>query len=492
MIFALIGVPFIAGILAFLIRHDGPRRALFISAAVIHASLSAAVWFFPPEGVKAGKWFCVDPLGKLFLSVISLLFLAASIYGTAYLRREGHGGRKDIEEGFIFSDAPEAVFTGCLLIFLSAMTLVTVSRHMGVLWVAMETTTLVSAPLIYFHRHHRSLEAAWKYLLICSVGIALALIGNLFLAVSVNNAPEGYTPLLLGDMIKQGAGLNVPRLKVAFIFLIVGYGTKMGLAPMHTWLPDAHSEAPSVVSALLSGALLNCAFLGILRAHQVSCAAGQAEFSGQLLMVFGIVSMAFAAVFIAGQTDFKRMLAYSSVEHMGIMALGAGIGGGAVFGAMFHVINHSLIKAVLFFTAGNILAVYRSKNIRDIRGAVKVIPYSGVLWIAGFLAVTGTPPSGIFLSEFIILKGALDSGHIFFAAAYIILLSVIFISMANIVLNMAQGDPSEEFSRGKVRESFMLTAPGSILCLIALILGVYMPGALQRVLEQAARVLGGI
>ena len=206
------------------------------------------------------------------------------------------------------------------------MTLVTVSHHFGLMWVGVEATTLASAPLIYFHRQHRSLEATWKYLLICSVGIALALLGNFFLAVAAGRAGRQLDgPLSLSDLSGRcRIGLIVSWLKAAFLFFLVGYGTKMGLAPLHTWLPDAHSEAPSVVSALLSGALLNCAFLAILRVHRFAPPPGEAAFSQGLLVFFGLISMGVAAMFILGQADFKRMLAYSSVEHMGILALGVG------------------------------------------------------------------------------------------------------------------------------------------------------------------------
>ena len=336
---------------------------------------------------------------------------------------------------------PEAVFAGCLLLFLATMTLVSVSRHLGLMWVGVEATTLASAPLIYFHRHHRSLEATWKYLLICSVGIALALLGNFFVAVAARSAGGPMIHLTIDDLVAHAGSLNPLWLKAAFLFFLVGYGTKMGLAPLHTWLPDAHSEAPSVVSALLSGALLNCAFLTILRAHSLLSAAGLAGFSSDLLVLFGLISMAVAAVFILGQADFKRMLAYSSVEHMGILSLGIGIGGVATFGAMLHAVNHSLTKAMLFLAAGNILALYRTKSTIRVRGVLRTLPATGVLWLAGFLAIVGSPPFGPFLSELTILKGVLDAGRPLVAVAYLSALAIVFVGMATIFLRMAYGPP---------------------------------------------------
>lgn len=488
MIFLLVLIPTVAGAAAFLIASDSVRRKLLVFTGIVQAVLSLATWLVPPSPAMGG-WLAEDAIGRLFLTLISLLFLAASIYAVAYLRQENRDARTDFEEGFLFSNAREVSFTGCLLLFLAAMTLVTLSQHLGLLWVAVEATTLASAPLIYFHRHHRSLEATWKYLLICSVGIALALLGIFFLAVAATSSSGAPVSLVVGDLRRNGAHLHIPWLRAAFLLLLVGYGTKMGLAPFHTWLPDAHSEAPSVVSALLSGALLNCAFLGILRTQEVCVAGGVGDFSQRLLLIFGLLSMAVAAVFITGQTDYKRMLAYSSVEHMGILAVGVGIGGAGAFGAMLHVINHSLTKAMLFMVAGNLLAVYRTKTIRDVSGAVRVLPISGLLWVLGFLAIAGFPPFGPFLSEFVILKAALDQGRGFVAIVYLVILAVILAGMATAVLQMAQGDPRNDVTVPTGR-SVALTAVPAILGAAIVVIGVYIPPVLSRALHEAARLLG--
>jgi hydrogenase-4 component F len=283
--------------------------------------------------------------------------------------------------------------------------------------------------------------------------------------------------------------LDAPWLRAAFLLFLVGYGTKMGLAPLHTWLPDAHSEAPSVVSALLSGCLLNCAFLGVLRLQEVCVAAGQGDFGRELLVVFGLLSMGVAAIFIAGQADYKRMLAYSSVEHMGILALGVGLGGAGTFGAMLHAVNHSLTKAMLFLVAGNILAVYRSKSTAEVRGVLRVLPVSGVLWVAGFLAITGSPPFGPFLSELTILKAALDQGRVAIAVAYLILLAVVFVGMSTTVLRMAQA-PVGEASRRKAEEPPLSIVSPLVLAVLVLVLGLYVPPALSGLIAEAAQTLG--
>ncbi|MGC9195704.1 MAG: proton-conducting transporter membrane subunit [Syntrophobacteraceae bacterium] len=499
MILFLVFLPLVAGLAAWFIRSNRLRRLLLIAAAITHLGLTGHAWIDRPGPVFSG-WLLLDDLGLLFLSIVSVLFLAAAFYAVGYFQREDWGKRQDFEDDFLFTNAREATFTCCLLFFLATMSLVCLSQDFGLLWVAVEATTLASAPLIYFHRHRRSLEATWKYLMICSVGIGLALLGNFFLAVASTIGPNKSIPMIVGSLIANAALLHPLWLKVAFLFLVVGYGTKLGLAPMHTWLPDAHSEAPSMVSSLLSGALLNCAFLAVLRILQVCIAAGQGKFGQEVLLGFGLFSMTIAAVFIVGQTDFKRMLAYSSIEHMGILALAVGLGGAAYFGALFHAVNHSLTKAMLFLVAGNILTAYKTKSAPEVRGAVKFLPISGVLWFAGFLAITGSPPFGPFLSELIILKSALDQGRIAIAIAFLLLLSVIFIGMAAIVLKMCQGAPVSEAtgeslqlenSQDRPTESALAVIPPLALGLGVLILGIYLPPALNGLIEHAAKAIGG-
>jgi len=530
MILTLILLPAAAALAAVLIRAHPVRRVLLVATASAHAGLVAWLWVDPSRFPPMGSWLAVDGLGTLFLGITSLLFLCVSFSAVGFLRRESGATRADPEEGFIFDNTPEAVFTACLLVFLSAMTLVTASQHFGLLWVAIEATTLASAPLIHYHRHHRSLEATWKYLLICSVGIAFALLGTYFLAAAVRFGSGGIS--LTFDALRAGAaGLNAGWLKAAFLLLVVGYGTKMGLAPMHTWLPDAHSEAPSVVSALLSGALLNCAFLAILRILAVCSAAGLGVFGRQTILVFGLVSMAVAAGLIIGQPDYKRMLAYSSVEHMGILSVGIGLGGVGDWGALFHAVNHSLTKAALFLLAGNLLAAYGTKNSGDVKGALRTLPVTGALWIAGLFAILGAPPFGAFSSELTILRAAVDTGSWVVVSAYSVLLAAIFAGMITVLVRTAQGERgavvvavaagrggaavgmprgavAAEMPRSTVaakmprstvaavtslapREPVLaLAAPLVLLCLTGT-LGVFIPGFLDSALRRAVQLLGG-
>jgi hydrogenase-4 component F len=265
----------------------------------------------------------------------------------------------------------------------------------------------------------------------------------------------------------------------------------MGLAPMHTWLPDAHSEAPSVVSALLSGAVLNCAFLGLLRMQQVCVAAGMEDFTRDIWIALGLVSLVVSAVFIIGQTDYKRLLAYSSVENMGILAIGVGLGGAGAFGAMLHAVNHSFVKAMLFLLAGNIVARYQTKNILQVRGLLRAAPVTGVLWVAGFLAITGTPPFGPFLSKFTILKAALDGGHVWLTTVFLAMLGVIFIGMATAFLGMAQGEPEKLAVSASNRDRWWQIVPPAALGVLVLWLGLNVPSKLNDVLHQIAATLGG-
>ena len=480
----LILIPALTGIASFFISSAFLRRSMLVGTAILHSLLTAVAWVSAPDILLNG-WLALDSAGLFFLSVSSILFLASSVYAIGYLNRE-HDQQQISEEGFMFTNTPENIFIACLQLFLSAMTLVCASQHFGLLWVGIEATSLASAPLIYFHRHQRSLEATWKYVLICSIGIGLALLGTLILTYSASMIGGEGLNLVLGQLLLNSAHLQPQWLKVAFLFFLVGYGTKMGLAPLHTWLPAVYSEAPSLV-ALLSGALLNCAFLGILRIHQVCIAAGQSDFSCGLLVFFGLFSMAVAAFFIIAQKDYKRMLAYSSVEHMGILSFGIGLGGTAVFGSMLHLINHSLAKGMLFLVAGNILYVYKTRITSDVKGIMGRIPVTGALWLAGLFAITGMPPFGLFISEFTIFKSAIAQGRYLVAGLFLLLLAIIFTAMSHIMLNMAQG----ENTHPKEKESALGIIPPIALCLLTLILGLYIPPALTDIINSIAFIFGG-
>jgi len=452
------------------------RRPLaLLPGAALHAAGVAALFASPPPA-RAGAWLVLDPMAKVTLLTTTVLFLAAAVYAQGYLGRR--------------SDRDNRVFVAGLLVLLGSMTAVALSHHLGLSWVAIETTTLASAPLIYFNQNARSLEATWKYLLICSLGIALALLGTFFLALS-GAGPHGPQSLLLEDLVAAGPSLSRPWVRAAFVLLLVGYGTKMGLAPLHSWKPDAYGEAPGLLGALLAGGLTNFAFLSIARVFQVTRAAGDDAFARDALVGLGLLSIGLAAVFVVGQRDFKRMLAYSSVEHMGILALGIGLGGAAAGGAFFHSMNNGLTKGVLFLSAGNIHRAFGSKVTDDVRGAARRLPVSGPLFLAGFLAVTGSPPFSPFFSEFAILNGAFGAGRFVVGGLFLALLAVIFVGMATTVLAVVQGDPGDAPRVPGMGDSWLTAAPPLALMVLVLGLGLFLPRGLQELFGAAARLVGG-
>ncbi|PKL45945.1 MAG: hypothetical protein CVV42_18165 [Candidatus Riflebacteria bacterium HGW-Riflebacteria-2] len=485
--YALIILPVITGIISLFISSERLRRNLLVVVAFVHLFMSIMLCT-GAAGELNGSWIGLDHLGRLFLMIVSLLFAGSAIYSMEYLDKHPHFDGPAIA-GLRMPGNSNAVFVACMQLFLAAMSLSVMSTHLGLQWIGIEATTLASTPLIYYHRNKRSLEAAWKYMILCSVGIALALMGVFFLAMAASSHVQQFTPV--GLALFSGY-LKIEWLKVAFIFFLVGYGTKMGLAPMHTWLPDAHSEAPSPVSAMLSGALLNCAFLGLLRIYQV-CAAvpGVASFASELLIIFGLISLAISGVFILRQPDYKRMLAYSSVEHMGILALGVGLGGSAIAAALLHAVGHSLVKSSLFLLSGNILAVYASKKIEDIKGLLKTMPVSGALWLAGFFAITGTPPFTTFTSEFAIVRVALQSHSWTIAILYLLFLLLVFIGMLTAFMHMSLGKKGEVEVDGSAGESFWQVLPPVVFLTAALFLGLYLPDFMRSAINGAAVLLGG-
>src|SRR6266571_1809823 len=377
------------------------------------------------------------------------------------------------------------VFAGGLLAFLAAASVVALAQHLAMLWVGMEATTLSVAPLVFLRRDRRSLEATWKYLVVSSVGIALALLGTFFLASAQGDVGR---PLLLPDLLAHARELHPAWLRAAFLFLLVGFGTKMGLAPMHTWKPDTYGEAPSLVSGLMAGVLTTCAFLGIARVTEVVAAARLASFAQPVLLAFGLLSLAVAATFIIGQGDVKRLLAYSSVEHMGLLVLGLGLGGVGAYGSMLHLINNGLAKGWVFLVTGNVVLASGSATAAGNRGLIRTLPASATLLVLGLFAVTGSPPFGMFLSEFTILRAAFDGGHPWIAATILAALAVIFVGMAALVLGIVLGEPppSSEPNAVPVRESRWLISGPAALAAIVLMLGVYIPGPLHDILTRAA------
>jgi hydrogenase-4 component F len=464
-------VPFFTGIVAFFLPRNFGRPLLVLTGA-IHLFLSILLWIQRPEPLFKA-YFAVAPEGLLSLLVISLLFFLISIYTTGYLKAS--------------NIKSEHIFTGSMLLFLSTMTMVTLADHIMVMWIAIEATTLASAPLIYTHRTAASLEATWKYVLICSVGIAMALLGSVLITISMD-VGNVDVPVSFSALTACAKDLDSMWLKAGFVFILVGYGTKMGLAPMHTWLPDAHSEAPSPASALLSGVLLNCAYLGIFKTNKIMYAAGLGDFSGSILIAFGLTSIIAAATFILKQTEYKRLLAYSSIENMGIIAFGTGIGGIGAYGAMICLIHHSLIKSSLFLTSGNILLGYGSRMIEDTGKLVKLMPRSFVAFFGGFVGISGFPPFGIFIGELFIIVGVFRSGHYVLAGIFILSLCVIFAGFANQVMKISFNSTN---ATTRLKEKKGMIWPQYALLLTSLVLSLWIPDTLYRTIIHAVTSIGG-
>jgi len=474
MAYFLVLFPLLMAVLTYVLPSERLRPWLLPAGALVQLVLVGSILNQAENATSVsglGGWLLLDPLGKLVLGFLCLLFALCSLSVPGYLAQH--------------KDRSNRVFCANLFLIQAMMTLVTLSYHLGLMWVAMEATTLASAPLIYFNQSARSLEATWKYLLIGSVGIALALLGSFFLAYAMLKAGRGST-LRFDQLIHEAPYLSSAWLQSAFILLFIGYGTKIGLAPMHTWKPDAYGEAPGVVGAILAGGVTSCAFLAILRVYQICNAGTDASFAREFMVFIGLFSMAIAAVFMAQQRDIKRLLAYSSVEHMGILILGIGIGGLAVYGSLLHLINNGLTKCALFLSAENIQKSYGSKLTGQVRGALRRVPISGALFLAGFLAITGSPPFGPFLSEFTIAKAAASDGQFWACGLFLLVLASVFVGMGATVLSVVQGDPPVETPATPYRERVGTCGPILLLMSFALLLGLFIPSPLESLLREAA------
>jgi hydrogenase-4 component F len=467
LLLALIGVTPLLGLVALVVKSERARPWLLPVGGVAHLALTAMA-VSQPELSALGGYLGLDALGKLVLGVSSLLFGLSSFYAPGYLAQR--------------PERPNRLFVFCLLAFSGTTSLIILSHHLGLMWVGLETATLTTAPLLYFNHNPRSLEAVWKYLLVGSVGIALALLGSLFLAYSALAAKLAPS-LMLQELIHDGPMLSKPWLHAAFVLLFVGYGTKMGLAPMHTWKPDAYGEAPGLVGALLAGVMTNCAFLGMLRFFRIVSAAGDSAFARELMVGAGLFSMFVAGVFMARQKDYKRLLAYSSVEHMGILVLGVGLGGNAVFGSLLHLINNGITKGALFLSVANIHRAFGTKTLEGTTGALRMVPVSGALFLLGFFAVTGSPPFGPFVSEFTILDAAVGMGRYGVVAAFLALLVIIFMGFGATVMAVVLGTPGAEAP--KKPETPLTVVPPALFLALSLVLGLYVPPQLEAVLREA-------
>ena len=438
--FFLIVIPWLAAGVAFAWPNERTRPWLLPIAGGLHAVLVLWLLVNPPV-LAINAWFGFDPLARAVLPMVSLLFLVCSIYGVAYLR--------------IRAERKNRVFVSALLVMLGLLSLALQAQNLGLLWVAAEATTLVTVPLVHFNGTARAFEASWKYLLVGGTGIALSLLGSFCLGyASLQSGGNGdLTFTALVAQAASPASLTGSWLKIAWVFLLAGYGTKMGLAPMHTWKPDAYGEAPGMVGALLAGGTTTMAFIAILRVKQVVDTAGAGLMAQRTLLAFGLFSMIVAALFLLNVRDFKRMLAYSSVEHMGILAVGAALGRTGVWAALFHVWTNALTKGSMFLSAGNIRRATGEQTEDNVAGMAWRTPASAKLLVVGMLAVTACPPFGVFFSELKIILTSFQLNHISAVAIFLGSLLFAFFGMTRLVFAIVDGRPRRVASKADKRYS---------------------------------------
>jgi hydrogenase-4 component F len=427
----------------------------------------------------ADGMFVVDAFSAFHLIVLALVFVICSLFASVYFPNEGGA--------HVFSRAAARRFGALWLGSLAAMVLVLVSNNLGVMWVGMEATTLLTAFLISFYRDRLSLEAMWKYLLICSVGIAFAFVGTIFTAAAVQNGGGvGSDALLWTRLAAPGMRLDPTLMTFAFIFVLVGYGTKAGLAPLHSWLPDAHSQAPAPVSAMFSGFLLNAALYCIMRFVPPARSA-LGGFADGLLVFFGVLSILVAAGFIVFQRDAKRFLAYSSVEHLGIIALGYGLGPLGTFAALFHTLNHALSKTLAFCAVGRLGQRFGTHDMDTLSGALRHDRLWGLALVGSILSLIGAAPFAIFMSEYQLLRAAAGAQKWGVLAVFLAAAGVVFVSALRHLIDMAFGDAKTPVSPLRSRAvSYAVTVPP----LAALVLlGLWPPAWLVEAIGCAAAVL---
>jgi len=454
-----------------------------VSAAemLLAVNIWAAVLAGPGFVTVAEQWLYVDAFSAFHIAVLVLVFLLSSAFAGVYFTSEA-------EHDFTLPVARR--FGALWLGSLAAMLLVLASNNLGIMWVGMEATTLLSAFLISLYPSRLSLEAMWKYLIICSIGIAFAFMGTLLAAASIQSGGATEADALFWThLASSDAHLDPTLMKFAFVFALVGYGTKAGLAPIHSWLPDAHSQAPAPVSAMFSGFLLNTALYCIMRFVPPAQHALGTDFAGGLLTAFGTLSILVAAGFIVFQRDAKRLLAYHSVEHMGIIALGYGLGPLGAFAALFHTLNHSVCKSLAFFAVGRLGQRFGSHEMHTISGALRVDSLWGVALLVSLLALIGVAPFSIFMSEYQLLRAAAGAGAWFVLVLFLAASGVVFVSALRHLIDMAYGVPAVR-QRG-ARDRGLALPIVVVATALLLVLGVWMPLSLSDAIGSAAAVLAG-
>lgn len=475
----LILIPLLSAAVCYFIKSLRLQYSLSLFVSALHLILSLIIfigWYKP----NLPFFFSTDSLSKLFLLVLSNVYFWVVLVSFAYLKRPV---TSKSEEG-------KKYYFLLLNFYLFANTAAILSNHFGMYWVAVEGTTLSVAPLIYYYRNEEALEAMWKYLFLVSIGIAFAFIGILFLTLSAKGTSLEGQQLFFSEFVKKAAELNPVWLKASFIFIFVGLSTKIGIAPMQSADVDATSNSPSPIAALMSGSLRITALMGVMRIFQIVRPTSTYEFAKIILIIGGLLSLLFAFVFMFKVNNYKRLLAYSSIEHLGIITLGIGIGGLAFVGAMYHIIYNSLNKVVLFFTAGNIHRKFKTREVDRVSSVLNILPWTGWLFLLSFLAISAIPPFGIFFSELMIFEGMLFSDKPWLLAVTMFLLLFIFINMGKTLFQMLYRKNDNEIISIE-KERFEIIHFATVVLLILLIaIAVISPNILHENIINISKDFG--
>ncbi|SCM70974.1 hydrogenase 4 subunit F [Desulfovibrio sp. 86] len=433
----------------------------------------------------AGKWMYLDSLSAIFLAVLGVLGTITGLYSYGYMKQEVDHGEVSV--------ATLCNYYGFFHMFIFTMVSVITTNNLILMWAGVEATTLASAFLVGIYGQNSSLEAAWKYIIICTVGVAFGLYGTVLVYSNASAAmsAQGLDPsdaIFWTEALRYAGGLDQTLMYLAFVFVLIGFGTKAGLFPMHAWLPDAHSEAPSPTSALLSAVLLKAAILVILRYYILISRSISSTVPQNMLLALGLLSILVAAFSMVSQNDIKRRYAYCSVENMGIIAVGLGFGGPlGIFAALFHVISHSLAKGLVFCVSGNVLLKYSSRDMTTVRGMLKIMPVSAVFLAAGTLALSGLPPFSVFLSEFMVVVSGISSGHMYLVAALAVLLMVALGALVHLVAVTLSGPPPESIAKGE--QGCMTLIPAAALLGLLLVMGTCTPAPVVNMLNAATNIV---
>lgn len=472
------------------------RRAMeFVHLLSAVAGAGAAVWLVSEVLARGqiswlGGFLFADHLSALVLLLTAFVYLACAPYAIGYFRSDERNLPVETGENGGVRFAKIRQYYVLTPLFTFSMLMVALASNLGVMWVALEGTTLASIFLVTFYGRRTSLEAAWKYAMIGGVGLSMALFGTILTYYAAHHTlgAENLSGLNWNVLAANAAQFDHTVMRLAFILILLGYGTKAGLAPMHTWKPDAYSEAPTPVGALMATAVLNCAVYGLARFYVLTMRCVGPEFPSQLLMLFGVLSIAIAVPFILVQRSYRRLLAYSSIDHGGIMVLGLGFGGAlGTLGMLLHMTFHSVTKPLLFFCAGNAQQLTGNDSLKKTPGGLlHTLPVSGPMFLMAALAVTGTPPFSLFQSEFTILRAGFAGQHVALSLVLVGLLVAIFAGFFYHVAQLVLGPPGEEPPGEPCRWK---TAPVIGLSVVVLGLGFWLPAPMYALVEGAARIL---